>query len=93
MQISKKHLYLLQDNGSVVKDDIYYYQPYTSNSISRGGQLRWFFTPTSQLFINYQRLKSISSRPIRQSIYIIDEEDVYRLNRLEFGLVWNLNRR
>jgi hypothetical protein len=93
VQISKKHLYLLQDNGSVVKDDIYYYQPYTSNSISRGGQLRWFFTPTSQLFINYQRLKSISSRPIRQSIYIVDEEDVYRLNRLEFGLVWNLNRR
>ncbi len=93
--IRKKLLYSLEDNGSIIEDDTYDYKINALNSITRGGQLRWFFTPTSQLFINYQRLKSISTRPVSRSIplYITDEKDVYRLNRLEFGLVWNLNRR
>jgi hypothetical protein len=91
--IRKKLLYLLEDNGSVVEDDIYNYDPNARNSITRGGQLRWFFTPTSQLFFNYQRLKSITTRPEARAKNIVDEEDLYRLNRLELGLVWNLNRR
>ena len=91
--IRKKLLYLLEDNGSVVEDDIYNYDPNARNSITRGGQLRWFFTPTSQLFFNYQRLKSITTRPEASAKNIVDEEDLYRLNRLELGLVWNLNRR
>jgi hypothetical protein len=91
--IMKKNLYLLQDNGSVTKEDIYTFRPNASNSINRGGQLRWFFTPTSQLFINYQRLYSTASRPVIWSGNIDEEDDIYRLNRIELGLVWNLNRR
>jgi len=96
VQILRKDLFILEDNGLVIpKENLYGFDRNALTSLTRGGQLRWFFTPTSQLFINYQRLKSISTRPVSRSIplYITDEKDIYQLNRLEFGLVWNLNRR
>ncbi len=90
IKILRKGLFMLEENGAVTQEIEYYYEPNAQIGKTRGGQLRWFFTPTSQLYVSYYKLKSISNRPVDR---FRNEEDLYQLNRFEFGLVWNLNRR